>query len=66
MRSVDIFPMETPTDFKSSPLAVFSGNMIHIVYPDGKVTFIAEEQLTEKQISKNLENCLVWGRFEEF
>ena len=66
MKPPEIFPMETPTDFQSSPLAVFSGNMIHIVYPDGKVTLIAEEELTKKQISKNLENCLFWGRFEEF
>ena len=66
MKPPKIFPMEASIDFHSSPLAILSGNLIHIIYPDGKVTFIAEEELTEKQISKNLENCLVWGRFEEF
>ena len=66
MKPPEIFPMEASIDIQSSPLAILSGNLIHIIYPDGKVTFIAEEELTEKQISKNLENCLVWGRFEEF
>lgn len=66
MKPLEIFPMEAAIDFESSPLAILSGNIIHIIYPDGKVTFIAEKELREKQISKNLENCLVWGRFEEF
>lgn len=66
MKTLDNFPMEIPGDLNTSPLAIWSGKLIHVIYPDGNVDMITEEEIAQQQIPKNLENCLVWGRFEEF
>lgn len=66
MKTLENFPLEMPLDLNPSPIGIWSGNLIHIIYPDGKVSLISEEELTQQLIPKKLENCLVWGRFEEF
>ena len=66
MKTLENFPMEIPLDLNSSPIAIWSGTLIHVIYPDGNVGFITEEELIQQQLPKTLENCLVWGRFEEF
>lgn len=43
------------------PTAVLSGNLIHILYPNGEVEAIATDLMGYIKSKLPLDNCTVWG-----
>ncbi len=66
MNTLNPFPLPDPDNSSVSPLAVLSGELIHIIYPNGKVEMTTAKNIEKNPTEYNLESCVVWGRFEEF
>lgn len=66
MKTLSNFPLENPHKSYESPIAIFSGDIIHILYPNGEVEVTTAEQVDRRQTKMPLDKCLVWGYFEEF
>ncbi|WP_144017697.1 hypothetical protein [Planktothrix sp. PCC 11201] len=66
MNTLNPFPLPEPENRSVSPLAVLSGEFIHIIHPNGKVEMTTTQNIEKNPTKYNLETCVVWGRFEEF
>ncbi len=60
------FPIRNSTDCQDNPLAFVSGNIIHILYPNGEVEVTTTEQIDRRQTKNPLDKCLVWGCVGDF
>ncbi|MEO6861592.1 MAG: hypothetical protein ABI180_08660 [Microcoleus sp.] len=60
------FPIRNPSIFQENPLAFISGNIIHILYPNGEVEATTTEQIDSRQTKCPLDKCLVWGCVGDF
>lgn len=49
----------------SHPIAIFSGDIIHILYPNGDVEVTTLELVVRGETKNPLDQCLVWGYLEE-
>ncbi len=66
MKKLSNFPLEIPCQVEHSAIAIVSGDIIHILYANGEVEVTTVEQIDRRQTKEPLDNCLVWGHFEEF
>ncbi|MGE5659607.1 MAG: hypothetical protein ACM37W_23680 [Actinomycetota bacterium] len=66
MKTFTYFPLEDPRQHLDSPIAIFSADIIHILYPNGEVEVTTTELIERRQTKMPLDKCLVWGYFEEF
>jgi hypothetical protein len=66
MKTLTNFPLENPYKGQENPIAIFSGDIIHILYPNGEVEVTTAERVDRRQTKMPLDKCLVWGCFEEF
>lgn len=66
MRVLEYFPIEVEAECEERPIAIMSGDLIHIVYPNGDVGFLTHQQLEDQPNQLPIECCQVWGYFEEF
>ncbi|HAN73293.1 MAG TPA: hypothetical protein DCQ63_02605 [Planktothrix sp. UBA8402] len=66
MNTLDHFPLPDEASSPALPLAILSGELIHIIHPNGKVEMTTRENIQQKLTQNKLENFIVWGRFEEF
>jgi hypothetical protein len=55
------FPIRYRANCQDNPLAFVSGNIIHILYPNGEVEAITAEQINRRQTKNPLDKCIVWG-----
>ncbi|MEG4500582.1 hypothetical protein QUB05_25820 [Microcoleus sp. F10-C6] len=60
------FPIRNPADCQENTWAFVSGDIIHIVYPNGEVEARTAEQVERHQTKNPLDKCLVWGRVGDF
>ncbi|MEG4317607.1 MULTISPECIES: hypothetical protein [unclassified Microcoleus] len=60
------FPIRDSGICQENPLAFVSGNIIHILYPNGEVEVITAEQINRRQTKNPLDKCLVWGAVGDF
>jgi len=60
------FPIRTPGNYQENPLAFVSGDIIHILYPNGEVEATTAEQVDRRQTKIPLDKCLVWGCVDDF
>ncbi len=60
------FPITNPGNCQESPLAFVSGDIIHILYPNGEVEATTADQIDRRQTKNPLDKCLVWGRVGDF
>jgi ArsR family metal-binding transcriptional regulator len=66
MQTLNTFPIIDPYQDKEYPIAIYSGDIIYILYPDGQVEVTTTEKLEKGQTQSPLNICLVWGYFAEF
>ncbi|MEG3861488.1 hypothetical protein [Microcoleus sp. herbarium12] len=60
------FPIRNQSICQENPLAFISGNIIHILYPNGEVEATTREQIDRRQTKCPLDKCLVWGCVGDF
>ncbi len=60
------FPIRNPSICQENPLAFISGDIIHIVYPNGEVEATTTEQIDRHQTKNPLDKCVVWGNVGDF
>jgi len=60
------FPIRNPSICQENPLAFISGDIIHIVYPNGEVEATTADQIDRHQTKNPLDKCLVWGNVGDF
>ncbi|MEG4025420.1 MULTISPECIES: hypothetical protein [unclassified Microcoleus] len=60
------FPIRDSANCQENPLAFVSGDIIHIVYPNGEVEATTAEQVARRQSKNPLDKCLVWGCVGDF
>ena len=62
------FPIRNPGNCQENPLAFVSGDIIHILYPNGEVEATTAEQVDRRrrQTKSPLDKCLVWGCVGDF
>ncbi|PSB06719.1 hypothetical protein C7B69_24010 [filamentous cyanobacterium Phorm 46] len=60
------FPIRNPSICQENPLAFISGDIIHIVYPNGEVEATTADQIDHHQTKNTLDKCLVWGNVGDF
>jgi hypothetical protein len=60
------FPIRNPSICQQNPLAFVSGDIIHILYPNGEVEAATAEQIDRRQTKNPLDKCLVWGCVGDF
>ncbi len=66
MPTLNSFPITDPYKDQEHPIAIYSSDIIHILYPDGQVEVTTPEKLEKGQTQMPLDICLVWGYFAEF
>ena len=66
MNTINPFPLPEPENRATSPIAVLSGELIHIIHPNGTVEMTTTENIENNPTVYNLETCIIWGRFEDF
>ncbi|MCU0543834.1 MAG: hypothetical protein MUE44_16925 [Oscillatoriaceae cyanobacterium Prado104] len=59
------FPIGTLHSTQENPIAIVSGDLIHIVYPNGEIEAATLEQIDRRQTKAALDKCIVWGRIGE-
>jgi hypothetical protein len=59
------FPIKN-SNCQEQPIAIVSGNIIHILYPNGELKAATTEQIERLQTKTTLDKCLVWGRVDDF
>jgi len=60
------FPIRNPGNYQENPLAFLSGDIIHILYPNGEVEATTAERVDLRQTKSPLDKCLVWGCVDDF
>jgi len=60
------FPLKNPVNYQENPLAFVSGDIIHILYPNGEVEATTAERVDLRQTKSPLDKCLVWGCVDDF
>ncbi|NJK65634.1 MAG: hypothetical protein HC789_01275 [Microcoleus sp. CSU_2_2] len=60
------FPIKNSNSCQENPIAIVSGNIIHILYPNGELKAATAEQIDRLQTKTSLDKCLVWGRVDDF
>ncbi|WP_293203514.1 MULTISPECIES: hypothetical protein [unclassified Microcoleus] len=60
------FPIRNSDICQENPLAFVSGNLIHILYPNGEVEAISTDQINRHHTKNSLDKCLVWGYVGDF
>lgn len=60
------FPIRNPSICQEIPLAFVSGDIIHILYPNGEVEATTADKIDRRQTKKALDKCLVWGCVGDF
>ncbi len=60
------FPIINPGNCQEKPLAFVSGDIIHILYPNGEVEATTTKQVDRRQTKSPLDKCLVWGCVDDF
>lgn len=60
------FPIRDSGICQENPLAFVSGNIIHILYPNGEVEATTAEKINRHQTKNPLDKCLVWGCVGDF
>ncbi|MEG4972638.1 MULTISPECIES: hypothetical protein [unclassified Microcoleus] len=60
------FPIRNQGNCQENPLAFISGDIIHILYPNGEVEARTAEQVNLGQTKNPLDKCLVWGSVGDF
>ncbi|MEG4272482.1 MULTISPECIES: hypothetical protein [unclassified Microcoleus] len=60
------FPIRNPGNSQENPLAFVSGDIIHILYPNGEVEATTVAQIDRRQTKNPLDKCLVWGCVDDF
>ncbi|WP_445312958.1 hypothetical protein [Microcoleus vaginatus] len=60
------FPIRNSGNCQENPLAFVSGDIIHILYPNGEVEATTTEQVDLGQTKNPLDKCLVWGWVDDF
>ncbi|MCY7386130.1 MAG: hypothetical protein LH628_26905 [Microcoleus sp. CAN_BIN18] len=60
------FPIRNPSICQENPLAFISGDIIHIVYPNGEVEATTADQIDRHQTKNPLDKCVVWGNVGDF
>ncbi|MEG4089555.1 hypothetical protein [Microcoleus sp. Pol12B5] len=60
------FPIRNPAHCQENPLAFVSGDIIHILYPNGEVEATTVAQIELRQTKNPLDKCLVWGCVDDF
>ncbi|MEG3951300.1 MULTISPECIES: hypothetical protein [unclassified Microcoleus] len=60
------FPIRNAGNCQENPLAFISGDIIHILYPNGEVEARTAEQVDLGQTQIPLDKCLVWGCVGDF
>jgi hypothetical protein len=60
------FPIRNPANYQENPLAFVSGDIIHILYPNGEVEATTAERVDRRQTKSPLDKCLVWGCVDDF
>jgi len=60
------FPIRNPGLCQENPLAFVSGQIIHILYPNGEVEATTAEEVDRRQTKNPLDKCLVWGCIGDF
>lgn len=66
MKTLNFFPLANQETSQPLTVAILSGEMIHIIYPNGKVELITTENVQENRSQHHLKTCIVWGRVEDF
>ncbi|MGL5061277.1 MAG: hypothetical protein ACRC62_14990 [Microcoleus sp.] len=64
MKNVN-FPIKNSRHSQENPIAIVSGDLIHIIYPNGEIEAATLEQIDRRQTKAALDKCLVWGRIGE-
>lgn len=59
------FPIGNLHNSRENPIAIVSGELIHIVYPNGEIETATLEQIDRRQTKAALDKCIVWGRIGE-
>lgn len=60
------FPITNPGNCQENPLAFVSGDIIHILYPNGEVEATTADKIDRRQTKNALDKCLVWGCVGDF
>lgn len=60
------FHIRNPGICQENPLAFVSGDIIHILYPNGEVEATTVAQIELRQTKNPLDKCLVWGCVDDF
>ncbi|MEG4807122.1 hypothetical protein QUA82_04730 [Microcoleus sp. F8-D3] len=60
------FPIRNLGNCQENPLAFVSGDIIHILYPNGEVEATTVAQIDLRQTKNPLDKCLVWGWVDDF
>ena len=60
------FPIRNRGNCQDNPLAFVSGDIIHILYPNGEVEATTVAQIDLRQTKNPLDKCLVWGCVDDF
>lgn len=60
------FPIRNAGNCQENPLAFLSGDIIHILYPNGEVEATTTAQIDLRQTKNSLDKCLVWGCVNDF
>ena len=60
------FPIRNQGNCQENPLAFISGDIIHILYPNGEVEATTAERVDRRQTKNSLDKCLVWGCVDDF
>jgi hypothetical protein len=59
------FPIKTLHNSQENPIAIVSGDLIHIIYPNGEIEAATLEQIDRRQTKAALDKCVIWGRIGE-
>ncbi len=60
------FPLRNQSICQENPLAFVSGDIIHILYPNGEVEATTADRIDRGQTKNPLDKCLVWGCVGDF
>ena len=60
------FPLRNQSICQENPLAFVSGDIIHILYPNGEVEATTADRIDRRQTKNPLDKCVVWGYVGDF
>jgi hypothetical protein len=65
MSSLTAFSLKEKDKTKKHPLAICSGELIHILYPNGDLELTTIGEIEHHPLRTALKECLVWGYLED-